>query len=546
MATESTDLMEKLVSLCKRRGFIFQSSEIYGGINGFWDYGPLGVELKRNIKDAWWQDIVRQPRRHGRPGLLDHHEPARSGRPAATSSNFNDPMVDCKAVQGAVPGRQGLHRAWPSTGEDVLLSAGVEADSAEQAAQAAAAAKANSKTRRRLEQKAESTSQWTVFRADQAAGRPGRPLPALRRRTDRRPQVQHDVQDLRRRDGGLLGRGLPAARDRPGHLRQLQERPGHHARQGALRHRADRQELPQRDQPAELHLPLPRVRADGDRVLLPSRARPTSGTSTGATRGTSGTSAWACKSSKLRLRDHEKEELAHYARACADIEYEFPFGISELEGIANRTDYDLNAAPEVQRQGHDLLRRRDQGTVHPVRHRALGRRGPRDAGLPVRGVRRGRRPPTRTAAMQTRMVMKFHPRLAPIKVAVFPLVKKDGMPEIAEKIHARLQEGRPDQLLRREGRRRPPLPPPGRGRHAVLRHRGRPDAPGPDRHHPRPRQPEAGAHRRRPGRRLRPGQACALTGSAVGFCQSASPPRPITAMRPACYGAKAVEPADAH
>ena len=53
--------MEKLVSLCKRRGFIFQSSEIYGGINGFWDYGPLGVELKKNIKDAWWQDMVRNP-----------------------------------------------------------------------------------------------------------------------------------------------------------------------------------------------------------------------------------------------------------------------------------------------------------------------------------------------------------------------------------------------------------------------------------------------------------------------------------------------------
>src|SRR5712691_9283584 len=54
-------LMERLVSLCRRRGFIFQSSEIYGGINGFWDYGPLGVELKKNIKDAWWHDMVRNP-----------------------------------------------------------------------------------------------------------------------------------------------------------------------------------------------------------------------------------------------------------------------------------------------------------------------------------------------------------------------------------------------------------------------------------------------------------------------------------------------------
>ena len=80
--------MDKLVSLCKRRGFLFQSSEIYGGLNGFWDYGPLGVELKRNVKEAWWRDMVTghddlatlpgAPRalRDGRPRLHDHHAPA--------------------------------------------------------------------------------------------------------------------------------------------------------------------------------------------------------------------------------------------------------------------------------------------------------------------------------------------------------------------------------------------------------------------------------------------------------------------------------------
>ena len=72
-------LMEKIVALCKRRGFIFQSSEIYGGINGFWDYGPPGAELKRNIKDAWWNDVVRS--RDDVVGIdgIDHHAPARLG-----------------------------------------------------------------------------------------------------------------------------------------------------------------------------------------------------------------------------------------------------------------------------------------------------------------------------------------------------------------------------------------------------------------------------------------------------------------------------------
>src|ERR1700716_3094715 len=98
--------MEKLVSLCRRRGFIFQSSEIYGGINGFWDYGPLGVELKKNIKQAWWQDMVRNP-----PLGPDGKEVAMVGVDCSIIMNpkvweasghvggFSDPMVDCRETK---------------------------------------------------------------------------------------------------------------------------------------------------------------------------------------------------------------------------------------------------------------------------------------------------------------------------------------------------------------------------------------------------------------------------------------------------------------
>src|SRR6202049_1480411 len=100
---KTNELMEKIVSLCKRRGFIFQSSEIYGGINGFWDYGPLGVELKRNLKEAWWQDMVRNP-----PPGPDGQEITMVGVDCALIMNpkvweasghvggFADQMVDCK------------------------------------------------------------------------------------------------------------------------------------------------------------------------------------------------------------------------------------------------------------------------------------------------------------------------------------------------------------------------------------------------------------------------------------------------------------------
>ena len=128
--------MEKLVALCRRRGFIFQSSEIYGGINGFWDYGPLGVELKRNIKDAWWHDMVRNP-----PPGPDGQEISMVGVDCSIIMNpkvweasghvggFADPMVDCKKCRSAsgptrsfcrlfAPSPKGRPRAsrssWPS------------------------------------------------------------------------------------------------------------------------------------------------------------------------------------------------------------------------------------------------------------------------------------------------------------------------------------------------------------------------------------------------------------------------------------------------
>ena len=90
--------MEKLVSLCKRRGFIFPSSEIYGGIGGFWDYGPLGVELKRNIKDAWWHDMIRT--RDDMVGLdCSIIMNPRVWEASGHVGGFSDPLVDCKKTK---------------------------------------------------------------------------------------------------------------------------------------------------------------------------------------------------------------------------------------------------------------------------------------------------------------------------------------------------------------------------------------------------------------------------------------------------------------
>ncbi|NOY30641.1 MAG: glycine--tRNA ligase, partial [Planctomycetes bacterium] len=131
--------MEKLVSLCKRRGFLFQSSEIYGGINGFWDYGPLGVELKRNIKEAWWQDMVTShdeltvaegaPSTHEMTGLdctiIMHPQ---VWKVSGHYDLFCDKMVDCRETKGRYRFDQLRGRWVEAKGKRVFVTTLAEAE----------------------------------------------------------------------------------------------------------------------------------------------------------------------------------------------------------------------------------------------------------------------------------------------------------------------------------------------------------------------------------------------------------------------------------
>ena len=294
--------MDKLVSLCKRRGFIFPSSEIYGGINGFWDYGPLGVELKRNIKDAWWHDncpdcrddmvgldcsIIMNPKVWEACGHV---------------GGFNDPMVDCRATKERYRADQLYVFAYVfprrSSTRESLRGRGWPAWAA------------RPRTPRRSPEKKAAKLAKKFGQARSARPRSSPYLSARTFTADREKVIGPSTDDrgtlteprpfnlmFKTFVGALendVERRLPPPRDGAGHLRQFQERGRHRARQASVRHRAGRQELPQRDQSAELHVPLARVRADGDRVLLPSRRGQRSGTPTGGRRGSSGTWTSAC------------------------------------------------------------------------------------------------------------------------------------------------------------------------------------------------------------------------------------------------------------
>ena len=275
--------MDKIVSLSRRRGFVFPSSEIYGGLGSTYDYGHYGVLTKNNIRARWFEAMVQSG--------------TTSSRSTRRSSSTR---------------RSGRHRA---------TSAASPTRSSTAAPASFAFAPTSSRTR-------------SAAASRQAAGRDARLRP------DRAAPVQPHVRDAGRRAGGRGSTAYLRPGDRAGHLHQLQERAPARAPQAAVRHRAGRQVVPQRDHARQLPLPRPRVRADGDGVLRPAR------------RGRAWHRYWIDERLELvpryGLREEHAarararaEERSHYSSGTSDIEYLYPIGWSELEGVANRGDFDL-------------------------------------------------------------------------------------------------------------------------------------------------------------------------------------------------------------
>ena len=353
------DLMEKIVNLSKRRGFVFPSAEIYGGFRSTYDYGPIGVLLLRNVKDAWWRSMVQL--RDDVVGLdAAILSPPAIWQASGHLANFTDPLVDCKVLPRAVPARQARRSAH---------------------------------------------------------------LPELRLEglVHRGPPVQPHVQDPRRADRRRRRRGVPAPRDGPGHVRRLRQRAADQPQEAAVRHRPGRQVVPQRDHARQLRVPHPRVRADGDGVLRPARRGPAVVRVLVPRARTSGTSTSGIPADKLRLRPHDADELSHYSSGTSDVEFLFPWGWDELEGIANRGDYDLTQHMKASGEKLDYFDQATNTRYTPhVIEPAAGATRTMMAFLlaaydeeEVRG--------------ETRVVLRLHHRLAPYKVAVLPLSKKDTL-----------------------------------------------------------------------------------------------------------------------
>ncbi len=443
-----TSLMEKLTSLCKRRGFIFQSSEIYGGINGFWDYGPLGVELKRNVKDAWWEDNVH--RRTDMVGLdCSLIMNPRVWEASGHLGGFSDPMCTCRQCK--------KHFRADQLEEQIAESEWVQSlPWREWPAPVERPEELQRWSRKKGKRLAPNLA--LVARTDAVwPGLEDRLRGATVERLDLIRMLASDAKDTYELPCPSCGGDLTSPRQFNLMFKTFV---------GAMEDSSSVAYL--RPETAQGIFANYKNVLDTSRIKLPfgiaqigksfrNEINPRNYTFRSRefeqmeieffcrpgeaeewfTYWRDARFKWyvdhGLQSKALHLRDHEGEELAHYAKACADIEYDFPFGTSELEGIANRTDYDLRRHQEF--SGKDLTYFDDESKERFLPWVIEPSGGVDRATLAfLCEAYTEDEAPDEKGNPKPRTLMRFHPRLAPVKLAVFPLVKKDGMPEFARRI----------------------------------------------------------------------------------------------------------------
>jgi glycyl-tRNA synthetase len=434
--------MDDIVSLCRRRGFIFQSSEIYGGINGFWDYGPLGAELKRNLKNAWWNDIVHRELLgpDGQPVDIVGLDTTIIMNPKVWVASghvggFNDPMVDCRESKGRYRADHLIALGAAEPGARLYVY--VEGDEE----QIARAEKTLAKYERRdaLDPARHLRRPFTVLSADDRARAVGPHAKEAGTLTEPRMfnlMFETHCGAVRDEDSKAYLRPETAQGIFVNFWNVVDTNrvkvPFGIAQIG----KAFRNEVTPRNFTFRSR--------EFEQMEIEFFIRPDTANEWYRFWRDYRFNWWqsiGLTSSNLQLREHDRDELAHYAKEGAgtsDIEYKFPFtdpGYGELEGVAHRADFDLKAHATHCGKG-DKLKYFDQEKneryfPHVIEPSAGADRG--TLALLCEAY-------TPDESRASKVFMKFHPRMAPIKAGVFPLVAKDGMPEVGERLFRELRK----------------------------------------------------------------------------------------------------------
>ncbi|MEE8382903.1 MAG: glycine--tRNA ligase [Thermodesulfobacteriota bacterium] len=350
--------MDKIVSLCKRRGIIFQNSEIYGGIGNTWDYGPLGVELKRNVKDAWWKSVVYE--RDDMEGL----DAAILMNPATWKASghlesFTDPLVDCKKCKHRFKLDDVEGTRCPDCGGELT--------------------------------KARSFN--LMFKTFVGPVEDSASVAYLRPETAQGIFVNFlNVQKMMRRK-------IPFGIAQIGKAFRNEITPGNFTFRTREFEQMEIEYFVKPGTDEECYQRWVKERFNWYLDL-------------------------GIKKENLRLREHAQNELAHYAKSCVDIEYLFPMGWSELEGIANRGDFDLSQ--HSQHSGKEL-NYFDEETKEKYIPCVIEPSAGADRATLAILIDAYREEKVRK---EKRVVLQLQNRLAPIKVAVLPLLR--NRPDIVE------------------------------------------------------------------------------------------------------------------
>ncbi len=384
--------MNKIVSLCKRRGFIFQGSDIYGGLANTWDYGPLGAELKRNVKDYWWKKVVHE--RDDVVGLdsaiLMH---PRVWEASGHVAGFNDALIDCKQCKSRFRADHLIEDS---------LDMHVEGKSVQELTEIIHENKIKCPTCGMVA--------WTearvfnlMFKTYQGVTEDSSSIVYLRPETAQGIFVNFkNVMDSSRMK-------LPFGIAQIGKSFRNEITPGNFT----FRTREfEQMELEFFVKPGDDEKWFDYWRQFMVDFFV----------------------SLGVKKENLRLRDHTHEELSHYSKATTDLEYKFPFGWGELWGVANRTDYDLSRHIEYSGKTLTYFDPVENKQIVPyVVEPSLGA----DRAILVLLCDAY---DEEEVQGDTRVVLRFKPEIAPIKCAVLPLSKKESLEELARKIYHDLKK----------------------------------------------------------------------------------------------------------
>ena len=369
------DVLEKLVSLCKRRGFVFQSSEIYGGLGSVWDYGPLGIELKRNLQERWWNTMVRQ--RDDIEGLdsaiLMH---PRVWEASGHVGGFVDPLVDCKVCKGRFR--------------------------ADKLQDAQCLKKPSKKPGEHSECQLTEPRQFNLmFKTHIGAVEDSSAVIYMRPETAQGSYVNFlNVQQSTRQK-------VPFGIAQIGKAFRNEITPGNFIFRTREFEQMEMQFFVEPGTDMEHFEKWKAARMEWHRGL-------------------------GLDADRLQFHEHAGNELAHYARAAYDVEFDFggSLGFQEIEGIHNRGDFDLGKHQEFSKKS--LLYIDQAANKRYLPYVIETACGPNRTLLAL--LVNAYREEAVEGEEEGRVVLRLHPALAPIKAGVFPLTKKDGQPEMATRI----------------------------------------------------------------------------------------------------------------